>query len=158
MKRFEFPLEALLEKMKREEEAVKLELAGKNKEITVAQGELLDLERELKNLQEEQKKHRGNVTDVQPLKWSVSYRNKLKMDMLKKGEGIHTLQVNRVDIRKKLVKATQKKRAIELLRENRYQEWVKENKHSQQVFLDDVSQQGFIHKKRAAKKKKPSAA
>ena len=68
------------------------------------------------------------------------------------------LQMDRADIREKLVKATQKKRAIELLRENRYQEWLKENKHSQQVFLDDVSQQGFIRKKRSGKKKKPSAA
>ena len=157
MKRFEFPLEALLEKRKREEEAVKLELADKNKEITAAQNDILDLERKLKNLQEEQKKRRENIKDVLPLKMSVSYRNKLKLDMLKKGEDIHTLQMERGDIRKKLVKATQKKRALELLRENRYQEWLKENKRLEQVFLDDVSQQGFIRKKRSAKKKKPSA-
>lgn len=158
MKRFEFSLEALLEKRKREEEAVKLELAEKNREVVQAQNELLDFERELKELQELQKRQRENVTDVQPLKWSVSYRNKLKLDMIKKGGDIHKLQTDRGDIRKKLVKATQKKRAIELLRENRYQEWLKENKHSEQVFLDDVSQQGFIRKKRSAKKKKPSAA
>ena len=158
MKRFEFSLEALLEKRKREEEAVKLELADKNREIALAQGELLDFERELKELQELQKRQREYVTDVLPLKWSVSYRNKLKLDMVKKGEDIHRLQMERVDIRKKLVKATQKKRAIELLRENRYQEWLKENKHSQQVFLDDVSQQGFIRKKSSGKKKKPSTA
>lgn len=157
MKRFEFPLEALLEKRKREEEAVKLELADKNKGITAAQEGLLDLERKLKHLQEEQKRHREKVTDVLSLKLSVSYRNKLKLDMLKKGEDIHTLQMERGDIRKKLVKATQKKRALELLREKRYQEWLKENKRLEQVFLDDVSQQGFIRKKRSAKKKKPSA-
>jgi flagellar FliJ protein len=157
MKRFEFPLEALLEKRKREEEAVKLELAEKNKEILAAQNELQTIEGELKGLQEEEKKRREQVKDVLPLKMSVSYRNKLKLDMLKKGEDIHTLQMERGDIRKKLVKATQRKRALELLRENRYQEWLKENKRLEQVFLDDVSQQGFIRKKRSAKRKKPAA-
>ena len=157
MKRFEFPLEALLEKRKREEEAVKLELAEKNREITAAQNELQTIEGELKGLQKEEKRRREKVKDVLPLKMSVSYRNKLKLDMLKKGEDIHTLQTERGDIRKKLVKARQKKRALELLRENRYQEWLKENKRLEQVFLDDVSQQGFIRKKRSAKKKKPAA-
>lgn len=157
MKRFEFPLEALLEKRKREEEAVKLELAGKNKEITAAQNELLDIEKELRGLQEEEKRKRKQVKDVLPLKMSVSYRNKLKLDILKKGEDIHTLQMQRGDIRKRLVKATQKKRALELLREARYQEWLKENKRLEQVFLDDVSQQGFIRKKGAARKRKIGA-
>ena len=72
MKRFEFSLEALLEKRKREEEAVKLELADKNREVVQAQNELIEFERELKELQERQKRQRENVTDVQPLKWSVS--------------------------------------------------------------------------------------
>jgi len=157
MKRFEFPLEVLLEKRKREEEAVKLELAGKNKEITAAQNELLDIEKELRGLQEEEKRKRKQVKDVLPLKMSVSYRNKLKLDILKKGEDIHTLQMQRGDIRKRLVKATQKKRALELLRETRYQEWLKENKRLEQVFLDDVSQQGFIRKKGSARKRKIGA-
>lgn len=156
MKRFEFPLEALLEQWKRREEAIKRELANKNREITATQGELLDIERELKNLQEEEKKIRESIKDVLPLKISVSYRNKLKLDLLKKGEDIYTLQMERGDIQKKLVQATQKKRALELLREKKYQEWLKENKRIEQVFLDDVSQQGFIRKKRIAKKKKPS--
>ena len=158
MKRFEFSLEALLEMRKHEEEAVKLELADKNRELVLAQNELLDFERELKELQDLQKRQCENVTDVQPLKWSVSYRNKLKLDMIKKGRTIHKMQMDRVNIRKKLIKATQKKKAIELLRENRYQKWLKENKHSEQVFLDDVSQQGFIRKKKSEKNKKSSAA
>ena len=76
--------------------------------------------------------------------------------MLQKGEDIYELQNQRGDIRQKLVKATQRKKAIELIREKRYQEWLKENKLKEQVFIDDVSQQGFIRKKKTAKK--PSAA
>jgi len=152
MKRFSFSLEALLEMRKRDEEAVKLELARKNQEIHQAQQELVGFEKSLKQLQEEQKKTRETVTDILPLKYSVSYRNKLKLDMLKKGQDIFDLQNQRGDIRQRLVRATQRKRAIELIREKQYQEWLKENKLREQVFIDDVSQQGFIRKRKNAKK------
>ena len=152
MKRFIFPLEALLEKRKREEDAVTLELANKNREISNAQQELYTSEEELKSLQEQQKKSRRYVTDVFILKYAVSYRNKLKLDMLKKGQDIYRLQMERGDIRKRLIRATQKKKALELLKEKRYRQWVLENKQMEQMFLDDVSQQGFIRRQRAAKK------
>ncbi len=152
MKRFHFPLQVLLEKRKREENAIELELAHKNSEIFQAQQELVDFEKELKKLQMEQKETRETITDILPLRYSVSYRNKLKLAMLQKGENIYELQNQRGDIRQKLVKATQRKKAIELIREKRYQEWLKENKLKEQVFIDDVSQQGFIRKQKTAKK------
>ncbi len=152
MRRFRFSLEALLEMRKREEEAVKLELARKNQEIYQVQNELNDFENQLQNLQAEQVKTREVVTDVLPLKLSVSYRNKLKLDMLNKGRVIYELQMQRGDVRQRLVKATQRKKAIELIREKRYQEWLKENKLREQVFIDDVSQQGFIRKQKTAKR------
>jgi flagellar FliJ protein len=156
MKRFRFSLDALLEMRKREEDAVKLALGRKNQEIHQAQGELQDLEKQLKQLQEQQHRTRETVTDVLPLRYSVSYRNKLKTDMLRKGEEIFTLQNQRGDIRKRLVRATQRRRAIELIKEKRYREWLKENKLREQVFIDDVSQQGFIRRRRKAQK--PSVA
>jgi len=156
MKRFMFSLEALLEKRKRAEEAVTLELANKNREIDAGQRTMQNLEQELKNLQEQQKKTRSSVTDVFTLKYAVSYRNKLKLDMLNKGQDIYRLQMERGDIRKRLIKATQKKKALEILKEKRYREWALENKQMEQLFLDDVSQQGFIRKQRAAKKHSPA--
>ncbi len=156
MKRFHFPLQALLEKRKREENAVKLELAHKNREIFQARQELVDYKTELEKLQKDQKETRENISDILPLRYSVSYRNKLKLDMLNKGQFIYELENQRGDIRQRLVKATQRKKAIELIREKRYQEWLKESKLKEQVFIDDVSQQGFIRKRKKAKK--PSAA
>lgn len=152
MKRFRFSLEALLEMRKRDEEAVKLALARKNQEIYQAQQELLDLEKQLKTLQEEQKKNREAVTDVLPLRYSVSYRNKLKRDMIRKGQDIYDLQNQRGDIRQRLIRATQRKRAIELIKEKQYREWLKENRLKEQGFIDDVSQQGFIRKQKTGKK------
>ncbi len=151
MKRFTFSLEALLEKRKREEENVKLELAKKNKEIYEAQNELHDFKEQLSNLQNDQKQIRKKVTDVLSLKVSVSFRNKLKLDMLKKGENIQLLKKQQEDIRQKLVNAKQKKKAIELIRNKKYKEWSYANKIREQVFIDDVSQIGFIRKKNASK-------
>ncbi len=151
MKRFRFSLEALLEMRKREEEAVKLELAGKNQEIHQAEKNLRDIEKRLRVLQDEQLASREQITDVLLLRYSVSYRNKLKIDMLQTGQTIYELQNQRGDIRRRLTRATQRKRAIELIKEKRYREWLKENKLREQVFIDDVSQQGFIRKRRKKK-------
>lgn len=151
MKRFSFSLEALLEKRKQEEEEIKLELAKKNNEIYKAKNEIIDLATQLQNLQTEQKEKRKNISDVLQLKYSVSFRNKLKLDMLRKGRDIQELYRHLANIRQRLVKATQRKKAIELMRERRYRQWHKENKHREQVFIDDVSQQGFIRKQKTAK-------
>ena len=150
MKRFTFSLQALLKKRKHEEEEIKLELAGKNSEIYASQVELNEFYEQLKALQEDQKKNRKNTSDILSLKYSVSFRNKLKMDVLKKGQYIQELQKQFATIKHRLVMAKQRRKSIELIREKRYREWQKEYKLKEQGFLDDVSQQGFIRKKRAA--------
>ncbi len=151
MKRFSFPLDALLEIKKRREEAVKLALAKKNREIFNAQNEFALLHNKLQELQKEQKEKRKNVKDVFSLKYSVSFRNKLKLDMLKKDRDIEKLKRQSEDIQHELVKATKEKKAIELVREKRYSEWLKQNKLHEQVFIDDLSQQGYIRRIKAEK-------
>lgn len=152
MKKFTFSLEALLKKRRHEEEEIKLELARKNSEIYASQAELNGCYEQLKQLQENQKENRKNTSDILSLKHSVSFRNKLKMDILKKGQYIQELQKHFATIKHNLVQAKQKRRSIELIREKRYGEWKKEYKLKEQGFLDDVSQQGYIRNKKTAGK------
>ena len=77
MKKFKFALDPLLEVRKRKEEAVKLEMGSKNREILKANQEMLDIHDELKNLQSEEKERRKHGTDVQSMRLTVVYRNKL---------------------------------------------------------------------------------
>ncbi len=152
MKRFSFSLDALLKKRLHDEEEIKLELARKNSEIYASQNELSSFYEQLKDLQEDQKRDRESASDILSLKYSVSFRNKLKIDILKKGQYIQELQKHFANIKHMLVLAKQKRKTIELIREKRYKEWQKEYKRKEQVFLDDVSQQGYIRNKNRAGK------
>ena len=144
MKQFTFSLEALLKKREREENEMKLELALQSTRIYAAKEELYTLKTELQNLQENEKLNRTLGTTLLTLKFSVSYRNKLKLDMLHKGKEITLYQNQIVIIRQRLIHATKLKKALELLREKKFKQWEKDYKHREQVFIDDVCQQRFI--------------
>jgi len=146
MKRFYFSLEALLQKRNREEEYIKQEVSQKNSEIYDQQQQFEILQKQLTDMQKEQKHKRADVLNITDLKYSVSYRNKLKNDILKKGQDIQLLQKQLMDIKKRLIKAKQNKRAIEMIREKKYSEWFIENKRKEQGFIDDISQQRYIRK------------
>jgi flagellar FliJ protein len=145
MQRFRFTLETLLELRRRKEDAVKLELARKQGEVGIAQGQLDALARAWDALQR-----------VVLMRHAVAFRHKLKLDMLAKGRQIDELKAEAERIRKRLVKATQEVRALELLRERRFAEWRKEYRAEEQGFIDDVSQQGYIRKKKNVASRSPA--
>jgi flagellar FliJ protein len=151
MKRFEFPLEVVLEKRKRDEDAIKLELSLKNKEINEAKRKMVDLKNQLQEMQAGQKKERLGCLTIVALKYSVSFRNKIKLDMMATDDHIQELYAQLAVIKQRLIKAKQRKRAIELIKERRFEEWQKEYKRKEQVFIDDISQQRY---NRARNKKK----
>jgi flagellar FliJ protein len=148
MKKFHFPLEALLRLRKRKEDAVKRELADKNRQIMQAQSELRETEQRLKELQAQQKLERGATTDILSLRQSVAYRHTLKSDLLTKGNALIALRQELDGIRRKLVQATKDKRALEIVREKRMAEWRAEYNAEEQEFIDDVSQKEYIRKKK----------
>jgi flagellar protein FliJ len=150
MKRFIFTLEPLLEIRKRKEDEVKRKLAAKNRQILKAKQEMQVLHDELNDLQVGEKKRRLINIDLQSMRYAVIYRNKLKLDMIEKGNQIQGLYQESTAIQKDLTKATQERRAIEIIGERRLAEWKKEAKREEQRFTDDVSQQGNIRKKREA--------
>ena len=149
MKRFRFELEALLKLKDRAVESVKEELAHKNREILHAQEQFESIQKELKNFQAEQKEHRMAGSSVLEMRFSVNYRNKLKMDLLAGGKRVQNLQADAYIITQRLVKANQEKKSIDILREKRYLEWKKGLNAEEQRFTDDVSGQMYIRKQRS---------
>ncbi len=141
----------------REEEQIKLALGRKNGDIFNAQTELNEIHEELKELQSTQKEGRESCRDVTELRYSVTYRNKLKLDIIHKGQQIYEYQKELAHIRQRLVQAKQKRRAIELLKEKQYAAWQKEAQKQENVFLDELSQTAFIRKKRQKQKSSHSS-
>jgi flagellar protein FliJ len=146
MKRYHFRLDTLLELRKRREDEIKQQLGKKNREILAVRKELSAINLELKSLQDSEKKTRNTVKSALLLRYSVTYRFKLKEDIVKKTRLIDELSVQAEGIREKLVRAKQQRRAIEIVKEKKLAEWKKEYSLREQKFIDDISQQGFIRK------------
>lgn len=150
MKRFKFRLEVLLDLRLRREEKVKLELAEQNKEILKQQDILNELHRELKHLQSDELKRRQEQDSILLLSTSVSYRFKLKKDMLGVGSKMDEIQENIHRIRKKLISATKDRKAVEILRERQKSEWLKKYRTQEQSFIDDIAQKNHIRSARSS--------
>ncbi len=149
MKKFTFSLEALLQQRLRDEDLVKRELADINSVINIQQQELISLESQLKELQKSQVESRkSGTTNNTVLRYSISYRNKLKLDMMKKGHQIQESVAKASHIQNRLIEAVQKRKAVEILKEKKQEEWLAEVKKNEQKFLDDLAQQGYIRGRR----------
>jgi flagellar FliJ protein len=140
MKKFKFRLEVLLDMRKRREEKIMLEFADQNRLILDEHKKLIELNNELKLLQQGEKDRRSTENCIVSLRYSVAYRFKLKQDMIRVGKHIDELKENLFRIQKKLTIATRDRKAVELLKEHRHQEWKKEFRSMEQDFIDDISQ------------------
>jgi flagellar protein FliJ len=152
MKKFIFSLETLLDIRQKKEDKIKLQLAEKNREIIKLQNDLSLIHDQLKAFQSSEIKSRvDEKIDPFLLRYSVTYRFKLKEDMLKLGRHIDDLKAQKWKINRKLITATKERRAIEILKEKRFLEWKKEYGSKEQKYIDDISQQGFIRKMQSSK-------
>ncbi len=148
MKRFKFELETLLTIRTRAEQSVKEELARKNAEVLATQNKFSEIEESLRELQREEKEKRSVGANVTEMRFTVSYRNKLKGDLLRTGQNIQALQREAWIIKQRLIQATQEKKAIEILKEKKFLAWKKMNNIKEQGFIDDISGQGYIRKQK----------
>lgn len=149
MKRFHFPLQALLEIRKRKEDQIKRRLGEKNREILNVKKDCEHISDELKGLQSEQKEYRNRTPDILMLKHSVAYRHKLKRDLIGRARDLESIRKEAGNIRVELVKATRDRRAIEIIREKRFAQWKKARAKKEQDFIDDITQTGFTRKKKS---------
>jgi flagellar FliJ protein len=145
VKKFVFKLDTLLKVKKAKEDEVKRRLAKKNREAEAVRSEIEAAQNELKNFQSDVKEQRrGGVESVADLRQSVSYRNALKIKLLKAGQKLDNVMVAAYSINQELIKAAQERRAVEIIKEKRYEEWKKENAAAEQKFIDDLSQQMYV--------------
>ncbi len=152
MKKFSFPLEALLQQRLRDEDLVKRDLADANSLIYSLQQELSDSEIQLKELQKSQLEARRNGTaNNTVLRYSITYRNKIKIDMVRKGNEIQDAVGKASQIQNRLIEAVQRRKTVEILKEKKHEEWLEEIKKHEQKFLDDLAQQGYIRSRRNSK-------
>jgi len=144
MNRFRFRLEVLLDLRKRREEKIKLLLAEKNNMILDAQKKAAAVHDALKELQENEKLQRGATLNPILLRYSISYRYKLKQDLVVALRKVDDLRAEAFKVQKELMVAIQKRRVVELVKERRYSEWKKKYNIHEQNFNDEISQQTFI--------------
>lgn len=144
MNRFSFRLEALLEMRKNQEENVKQILAQKNHQIIDAQKKVNSINDELQMLEKSEFEQRKHVHNPVLFKFSISYRYKLKHDLVYAIREVDKLKADSNTIQKELVEAIKKRRAVEIVKDRRFQEWKKKYKIREQNFMDDISQQSFI--------------
>jgi flagellar protein FliJ len=145
VKRFVFKLDTLLRVKKNKEDEIKRRLAEKNREAEAVRAEIEAAQAELKEFQRNVKVHRAEGGEsVADLRQSVSYRNALKIKLLKAGQALDNVMVAAYGINQELIKAAQERRAVEIIREKRYEEWKKENAAAEQKFIDDLSQQMYV--------------
>lgn len=144
MKRFRFTLQTLADIKKRKEDAVKLRLAQKNREIIAAKDELAGIQGELADLMVSERQRRREMASLSSLRFSVTYRHKLQHDSAAKSNLIEKLTREADAVRQELVAATKETKALQLLKDRRYVEWKREARLREQGFIDDVSQQKYI--------------
>jgi flagellar FliJ protein len=142
VKRFQFRLETLLNLRKRREEECKTQLGRKNHEIGTARLALDRLNRAFFELQASEKLKRVKTQNIIELRYSVSYRFKLRHDIMGQNHLLDTLNGQALEIRNRLIRAMQQRRAIELLRERKHEQWRVERNREEQSFIDEVALRG----------------
>jgi flagellar protein FliJ len=147
MNRFRFRLEVLLDLRIKSEDKVKQKLAKKNAMIIEAQKKVNFVHDELKEFQASEKSQRSNTINPLLLRYSISYRYKLKQDLISAARSVDNLREDAYKIQIDLVEATKKRRAVEIVKEHRLNEWKKDSLAREQKFTDEISQQSFIRKK-----------
>ncbi len=148
MKRFEFSLQTVFELRQREEDDAKRELAAKEGELRDRQKEMEEVREILKQFQLDEKTSRAGARTVNELRLSVSWRHKLKTDLVKKAQEVDEVISDINLARSKLIEATKKRKGMELLREKKFTAWQKERNRKDQAFLDELATSAHIRKKR----------
>ncbi|MBN1982757.1 MAG: flagellar FliJ family protein [Chitinivibrionales bacterium] len=146
MKRFVFSLEALLKKRRQEEDAIKRQLADTNAKIVRLRQTIGEIHQRLADAQQTELQRRKHSPEVLSMRYSVIYRNNLKMELLTQGNYLNDAYQEQSRIQQNLARAMQRTKAVELLKEQRFGQWRKEYERSQRLFIDDISQQRYIRR------------
>lgn len=148
MKAYVFSLQAVLELRLRDEDDAKQELANKEAELRSYQELIQTMQTGLQDFQRGEKEERNHGRSVQEFRHSVSWRNKLKLDLLKKARQMQDVVFDVDRARNNLIECTKKRRGIEILKEKGLEKWQKERDRKDQLFMDELAQNAHIRKHR----------
>ncbi|MCL2845746.1 MAG: flagellar export protein FliJ [Chitinivibrionia bacterium] len=141
MQRFKFELQSILDLRIREEDEAKAFLMMCELELQKANADFKDKKEELVNFQTREKGSRKDEpTSAATLKFSVSWRNSIKLDILKLGRQIQEISMDVARARQLFTQATIKRQALEKLHDKKKEEWQKEFNKQEQKFLDELAQ------------------
>ncbi|MCL1947311.1 MAG: flagellar export protein FliJ [Chitinivibrionia bacterium] len=141
MKRFEFNLQSILELRVREEDEAKAFLMSQEAEWQKVNAEFHNKREELQNFQTREKETRKDAdSTVSTLKYSISWRNSLKLELLKLGQQLQDISIDVARAKDKLTEATIKRKSLETLRDKKKSQWQKEFNKNEQKFLDEIAQ------------------
>lgn len=140
MKRFEFSLQSILELRIREEDEAKAFLAAQEIQLQKLNGDFIRKKEELQNFQEREKESRKSAESASELRYSVSWRNSIKLDLLRMGQQLQDIALDIERAKKKLTEATTKRKSLEMLRDKKKLQWQKEYNKNEQKFLDEIAQ------------------
>ena len=148
MKRFSFNLQSILDLRIREEDEAKAFLMTCEAELQKANTDFQNKKEELQNFQTREKNARaGDATTASTLKFSVSWRNSIKLEILKLGRQIQDISVDVARARKQFTEASIKRKTLEKLRDKKKEEWQKEFNKQEQKFLDEIAQTRYNFRK-----------
>ncbi len=148
MKRLEFSLQSVLELRLREEDKAKMALAEKERELRDRQRDQEEAHQSLLQFQRDEKESRARGRFVEEFALSVSWRHKLKLELLEKAQQVQEVMRDIDIVRGKLIEATKRRKGIELLRDKKQELWQKERNRKDQAFLDELASNAHIRKKR----------
>jgi flagellar FliJ protein len=146
MKKFRFPLQALLEVKSRKEDEKKRELAQVNARLLEEQNELQEIENQWNRLQEEERMRRQKGSSAEAMGRAVQYRIYLEQKGIAQDGVIRNVLAAREEKRQELVKASQEKKALENIRDRRQETWKQDYNRQQTKVLDDLCQIQFVRK------------
>jgi len=148
MKRFSFNLQSILDLRVREEDEAKAFLMTCEAELQKANADFQNKKEELQNFQTREKTAReGETTTAATLKFSVSWRNSIKLEILKLGRQIQDISMDVARARKQFMEASIKRKTLEKLRDKKKEEWQKEFNKQEQKFLDEIAQTRYNFRK-----------
>ncbi|MFH0920768.1 MAG: flagellar export protein FliJ [Fibrobacterota bacterium] len=144
MKRFRFNLEVLLRVYRLDEEEKKKKLGEANREMLVAEQDLVNLGREYDGSQESERTVREQGESAGRMRLYVLYMFDLKQRIERQKVTVREKHIRVRAARDKLVESRRRVKALERLRERRKEIWVKERRRFEMKRLDDVCSQQFI--------------
>jgi flagellar FliJ protein len=148
MKRFAFPLQAVLEVKRRREEALLEELAKRTRAAAAAQDRLRELRAERRRAQGELRRLLQGWVEVEKVRSARGYVAAVDSRIEAQSREVQRRNEEVKACRQQVVAAAQERKTMEKLRERHWDAYRAEYYRQEQGLLDEVATQGYARRER----------